>query len=95
MLQDQTRSKLFAFALKAQSAYGKVMGLTILWSIWALFFSNINPIFISNIILSAICLGLALIASVILEYKTFITIEIEILYRLRIKSAYPLFRIEA
>ena len=40
-------------------------------------------------------LGLALIASVILEYKTFITIEIEILYRLRIKSAYPRFRIEA
>jgi len=65
MLKDQTRSKLFSFALQAQSAYGKVMALTILWSIWALFFSNINPIFIVNIILSAICLGLALIAPLI------------------------------
>ena len=65
MLKDQTRSKLFTFALQAQSAYGKVMGLIILWSIWALFFSDINPIFISKIILSAICLGLALIAPLI------------------------------
>tara|TARA_B100001057_G_C22741132_1_gene907797 strand:- start:492 stop:1046 length:555 start_codon:yes stop_codon:yes gene_type:complete len=65
MLEHQKRSKLFAFSLQAQDAFGKAMGLTILWSIWALFFSNIDPIFISNIILSALCLGLALIAPLI------------------------------
>ena len=65
MLEHQKRSKLFTFSLQAQDAFGKAMGLTILWSIWALLFSNIDPIFISNIILSSLCLGLALIAPLI------------------------------
>ena len=65
MLENQKRSKLFAFSLQAQDAFGKAMGLTILWSIWALFFSNIDSIFIANVILSALCLGLALIAPLI------------------------------
>ena len=65
MLENQKRSKLFAFSLQAQDAFGKAMGLTILWSIWALFFSNIDPIIIAKVILSALCLGLALIAPLI------------------------------
>ena len=40
-------------------------------------------------------LGLALIALVIFEYKTFIVIEIEILCRLKIESAYLLFHMKA
>ena len=65
MLEHQKRSKLFAFSLQAQDAFAKIMGLIILRSIWALFFSNTDPIFISKTILSSLCLGLALIAPLI------------------------------
>ena len=65
MLENQKRSKLFTFSLQAQSAFGKVMGLTVLWSLWALFFSEINNIFIAKIILSSLCVGLGLIAPLI------------------------------
>ncbi len=65
MLEDQKRSNFFSFALQVQSAFGKAMIIPLLWSIWALFFSNIDPIFISNVILSFLCLGLALIAPLI------------------------------
>ena len=65
MLEHQERSKLFAFALKAQSLFGKISGLVILWSLWAVFFTEINNIFIASIILSSICLGLGLIAPLI------------------------------
>ena len=40
-------------------------------------------------------LGLALIALIIFEYKTFIAIEIEILCRLKIESPYLLFHKKA
>ena len=52
MLENQKRSKLFAFSLQAQDAFGKAMGLTILWSIWALFFSNIDSIFFLSLLVS-------------------------------------------
>ena len=65
MLENQKRSKLFAFSLQAQDTFGKAVGLTILWSIWALFFSNLESIFIAKVILSALCLGLTLIAPLI------------------------------
>ena len=65
MLEHQKRSKLFTFALKAQSLFGKVSGLVILWSLWAVFFTEINNIFIASIILSSFCLGLGLIAPLI------------------------------
>jgi len=65
MLEHQKRSKLFAFALKAQSLFGKVSGLVVLWSLWAVFFTEINNIFIASVILSSICLGLGLIAPLI------------------------------
>ena len=58
MLENQKRSKLFTFSLQAQDTFGKAVGLTILWSIWALFFSNLESIFIAKVILSALCLGL-------------------------------------
>ena len=50
MLENQKRSKLFAFSLQAQDTFGKAVGLTILWSIWALFFSNLESIFIAKVI---------------------------------------------
>ncbi len=65
MLENQKRSKLFTFSLQAQDNFGKAVGLTILWSIWALFFSNLESIFIAKVILSTLCLGLALIAPLI------------------------------
>ena len=65
MLEHQKRSKLFTFALKGQSLFGKVSGLVIMWSLWAVFFSEFNNIFIASIILSSICLGLGLIAPLI------------------------------
>ena len=65
MLENQKRSKLFAFSLQAQDNFGKAVALTILWSIWALLFSNLESIFIAKVILSALCLGLTLIAPLI------------------------------
>ena len=65
MLENQKRSKLFAFSLQAQDNFGKAVALTILWSIWALLFSNLESIFIAKVILSTLCLGLALIAPLI------------------------------
>ena len=65
MLENQTRSKLFNFALKAQSFSGIVISLVILWSVWAIFFSEVDNIFIARVILSALCLALSVIAPLI------------------------------
>ena len=54
-----------AYRLSGGSFFGKVSGLVILWSLWAVFFSEINNIFISSIVLSSVCLGLGLIAPLI------------------------------
>ena len=65
MLENQIRSKLFSFALKAQSFSGMIISLVILWSVWALFFTEVDNIFIARVILSALCLALAIIAPLI------------------------------
>ena len=65
MLENQNRSKLFNFALKAQNFSGMIISLVILWSVWALFFTEVDNIFIARVILSALCLALAVIAPLI------------------------------
>ena len=65
MLENQNRSKLFNFALKAQNFSGMIISLVILWYVWALFFTEIDNILIARVILSALCLALAVIAPLI------------------------------
>ena len=54
MLNSQDRSKAFNFALKAQDIFGFLIGLTVLWSIYALNFTQIDLAFISKILLTLI-----------------------------------------
>ncbi len=65
MFDLNQRSKAFNFALKAQQSFGLIMGLFVLWSIWAVFFSNIEYIFISKVLLTLISFGFALITPLI------------------------------
>ena len=65
MLENQKRSKLFSFALKAQENFGKLAGIAILWSIWALTFSSYELIFIAKVLISITALGLGIIAPLI------------------------------
>ena len=58
MLKNQERSGAFNFALKAIDLYGKFMGFVILWSFWAVFFSDLESILIGKIIFSFIAIGL-------------------------------------
>ena len=57
MLNPQERSRAFNFALKAQEVFGFLIGLTVLWSIYALIFTQIELIFISKVLLTLICIG--------------------------------------
>ena len=63
--RDFERNKLFNFALTAQETYSKLIVLLLLWSIWALNFSNINDILIGKILLTAIFIALGVIAPLI------------------------------
>tara|TARA_Y100000816_G_scaffold46974_1_gene29603 strand:+ start:1955 stop:2506 length:552 start_codon:yes stop_codon:yes gene_type:complete len=65
MFDPNQRSKAFNFALKAQQNFGLTMGVFVLWSIWAIFFSNIEYIFISKVLLTFISIGFALITPLI------------------------------
>ena len=65
MLENQKRSKLFSFALKAQENFGKLAGIAILWSIWALTFSSYELIFIAKVLISITAFGLGIIAPLI------------------------------
>ena len=65
MLNSQDRSKAFNFALKAQDIFGFLIGLTVLWSIYALNFTQIDLAFISKILLTLICIGLGTITPLI------------------------------
>ena len=65
MFDPNQRSKAFNFALKAQQSFGLIMGLFFLWSIWAVFFSNIEYIFISKVLLTLISFGFAFITPLI------------------------------
>lgn len=57
MIDPQERSKVFNFALKIQDIFGFVIGLSIIWSIYALIFTQIEFIFISKVLLTLICIG--------------------------------------
>ena len=57
MLNPQERSRAFNFALKMQDIFGAVVGLTIIWSIYALIFTQIELIYISKVLLTVICIG--------------------------------------
>ena len=57
MLNPQERSRAFNFALKMQDIFGAVIGLSIIWSIYALIFTQIELVFISKILLTLICVG--------------------------------------
>ena len=57
MLNPQDRSRAFNFALKMQDIFSSVVGLSIIWSIYALIFTQIELIFISKVLLTLICIG--------------------------------------
>ena len=57
MLNPQERSRAFNFALKMQNIFSSVIGLSIICSIYALIFTQIELIFISKILLTLICVG--------------------------------------
>ena len=65
MFDPEQRSRAFNFALKAQSIFGTVMGITILWSLYNLLFTDYSNIFISKILLTMICFGFATITPLI------------------------------
>ena len=57
MLNPHERSRAFNFALKMQDIFSSVVGLSIIWSIYALYFTQIELIFISKVLLTLICIG--------------------------------------
>ena len=65
MLNPEQRSRAFNFALKAQSIFGTVMGITILWSFYTFLFTDYSHIFISKVLLTMICFGFATITPLI------------------------------
>ena len=65
MLNPDERSRAFNFALKAQDLLGSIIGLTVLWSIYALTFTQIEILFISKMLLTLICIGLGTITPLI------------------------------
>ena len=52
MNENQKMSKAFIFSLKALEAYRKFMVVVALWSLWAIFFSNLEYMFIGKILFS-------------------------------------------
>ena len=65
MFDPEQRSRAFNFALKAQNIFGTFMGITILWSLYNLLFTDYSHIFISKILLTMICFGFATITPLI------------------------------
>ena len=57
MINPQDRSRAFNFALKIQDIFSAVVGLSIIWSIYALIFTQFELIFISKVLLTLICIG--------------------------------------
>ena len=57
MLNPQERSRAFNFALKMQDIFSFVVGLSIIWSIYAIIFTQIELVFISKVLLTLICIG--------------------------------------
>ena len=48
MFDPEQRSRAFNFALRAQSIFGTVMGISIMWSVYSLIFTDYTHIFIFN-----------------------------------------------
>ena len=65
MINPEDRSRAFNFALFAQETFGKIIGVVILWSIWAILFSTLDNIFISVILLTCISIGFGTITPLI------------------------------
>ena len=65
MLNPKDRSRAFNFALKAQEYFGILIGLSALWSIYALLFSNLESFFIVKILLTMISIGFGTITPLI------------------------------
>ena len=65
MLNPKDRSRAFNFALKAQEYFGILIGLSVLWSIYALLFSNLENFFIAKVLLTMISIGFGTITPLI------------------------------
>ena len=65
MLDPQERSRALNFALKIQELFGLIIGLFIIWSIYALVFTQLESLFISKTLLTLIALGLGTITPLI------------------------------
>ena len=65
MFDHNQRSRAFNLALKAQEIFGLIMGIFVLWSIWAMLFSEIEYVLISKVLLTLISIGFALITPLI------------------------------
>ena len=65
MFDPNQRSKAFNFALKTQDNFGLIIGAFIIWSFWAIFFSNLEYVFISKVLLTLLLLGFAIITPLI------------------------------
>ena len=65
MFDPNQRSKAFNFALKTQDNFGLIISAFIIWSFWAIFFSNLEYVFISKVLLTLLLLGFAIITPLI------------------------------
>ena len=65
MLNPENRSVAFNFALKAQEYFGILIGLSLIWSVYAIWFTEFEVLFISKILLTLICIGFGTITPLI------------------------------
>ena len=65
MFDPNQRSKAFNFALKAQEYFGILIGLSLIWSVYAISFTEFEILFISKILLTLICIGFGTITPLI------------------------------
>ena len=65
MLNPENRSGAFNFALKAQEYFGVLIGLSLIWSVYAISFTEFEFLFISKILLTLICVGFGTITPLI------------------------------
>ena len=65
MFDPNQRSKAFNFALKAQEYFGILIGLSLIWSVYAILFTEFEILFISKILLTLICIGFGTITPLI------------------------------
>ena len=65
MFDPDQRSRAFNLALRAQEIFGLIIGIFVFWSIWAVFFSDIEYVYISKVLVTLISIGFALITPLI------------------------------